>query len=122
MRAALSIVFVGLLVTLPLKQVLAQAQQQQSQTTATQEISTSSPALVGVPALERGSSAALLWSAHATAPVADSLAYDVPPPRKSVGHWIGIGFLVLLGLAVVGIIVLAIGCAQGAQWEYVCDN
>ena len=112
MKAAISIVLAGLLVTLPLKQVLAQADQQQSQTTTAQETpvaahqdSTSSPALVGVPTLERGSSAALLWSAKATAPIADSLAYDLPPRRLSTAASIVVGVLVgavvLLGIAAI---------------------
>ncbi len=111
MKSALSIVLAGLLVTTPIKQVLAQADQQQSQTAA-QEASvgatpdtTSSEGRVGVPALKRGSSAALLWSAHATAPVADSVAYDVPPRRLSTAASIVVGVLVgaavLFGIAVI---------------------
>ena len=106
MKAALSIVLAGLMVTTPLKLVLAQADQQQSQTAAQQTsasklgTSTSSTALVGVPALERGSSAAFLWSAHTTAPVADSLAYDLPYRRVSTVGWVVI---------VVGAIVLLLG-------------
>ena len=112
MKAALSIILAGLLATLPLELVLAQAQQQQSQTAA-QEASvadppdtTSSEGRVGIPALERGSAAALLWSAHTTAPVADSLAYeDVPPRRLSTAASIVVAVLVvaavLFGIAVI---------------------
>ncbi len=107
MKAAICIVLTGLLATLPLKQVLAQAEQQQSQATTTQETSTSkqetstsSPATVGVPALKRGSSAALLWATRAvTAPAADSLAYDTPPPRRvSTVGWVAIGVVGAIAL------------------------
>ena len=111
MRAALSIVLAGLLVTTPIKQVLAQADQQQSQTAAQEAPvgatpdTTSSEGRVGIPALERGSAAALLWAAHATAPATDSLAYDVPPRRVSTAGWIVIAVIgvavVLFGIAVI---------------------
>ncbi len=118
MRAALAIVLAGLLVTTPLKLVLAQADQQQSQTTTAQETpvvapqdSTGSPALVGVPTLERGSSAALLWLAKATAPAADSLAYDLPYRRVSTVGWIVIGVVgaIVLLFAIATIVV----CSEG---------
>ena len=121
MRAALSIVLAGLLATLPLKLVFAQAQQQNSQT-AVQETSvaatpdtTTSEGRVGVPALERGSAAALLWAAHATAPATDSLAYDVPPRRLSTAASIvvvaAVVLVVLLGIAAIIVCTDAdIGC------------
>ena len=118
MKAAISIVLAGLLVTTPLKLVLAQADQQQSQSTTPQETSvaapqdsTGAPAFVGVPALERGSSAALLWSAEATAPAADSLAYDLMYRRVSTVGWIVIGVVgaIVLLFAIATIVV----CSEG---------
>ena len=115
MRKAIAIVLTGLLVTTPLKLVLAQADQQQSQTVAQEtpvvaaQDSTSSPVLVGVPALERGSAAALLWSAKATAPAADSLAYDDFMYRRvSTVGWV---VIVVVGAIVLLLGLFAIACA-----------
>ncbi len=116
MRAAVSLILAATLVTTPVKLVLAQADQQQSQTTTAHETSvaapqnsTGSPAHVGVPALKRGSSAALLWSAGATAPAADSLAYDLMYRRVSTLGWIAIG--VVGAIVLLYIIAIIVACS-----------
>ena len=119
MKAALSMILAGLVVTTPVKQALAQAEQQESRTSAAQErpvaaprSSTSSPGRVGVPALEHGSSAALLWTAQAaaTAPAGDSLADDLRFRRISTAGKVAIVVVVVGVLVVVGFFLLDCQC------------
>ncbi len=118
MRRAISIILAAVLVTTPIKVVLAQADQQEAQVTATDIPSVvpprtdQTPVRIGVPVVEPNSGAALLFTAamrdmtNANDPLS-----DVAPFRRvpTVG-WIAIG---IVGAIVLLIALIAIGCSGG---------
>lgn len=60
MRRAIAIILSAVLVTTPIKVVLAQADQRESQVAATDSIRIQTPARIGVPVVEPNSGSALL--------------------------------------------------------------
>jgi len=113
MKAALSIVLAGLLVTLPLKHILAQAEQQAPQASVADTIHTET--LIGVPWIEPGSNAALLLSVGELnrTSVSDSIVASFSPRRLSTGASVAI--VVVAVLAVVALIVYLAVCADLAS-------
>ena len=114
MKAALSIVLAGLLVTLPIKQVLAQAAQQDSTTAETSLVrEQGSQPVIRVPALTPKT--ALLWQPFAENPPGDFVEPSLSE-RDAVDRWQEAGFStaqnVALVLALVVIIVLIVLCAR----------
>ena len=109
MRAALSIVLAGLLVTTPLKLVLAQAGQQElsartTDSTVTPPITTGR---IGVPVVE--GNAALLWQATNLKPMAaDSLAYS-PPFRRDISPGAKVVALLVMGFVLFLVVYALVG-------------
>ena len=118
MRRALSIILVAVLVTAPIKVVLAQAGQQESQVTATDTPSVvpprtdQTPVRIGVPVVEPNSGAALLFTAamRDMTTANDPLSDVAPFRRVSPVAWIAIG---IVGAFVLLIALIAIGCSGG---------
>ena len=115
MRRAIAIVLSAVLVTTPIKVVLAQAGQQESQVTATDSTrmaTDQTPARIGVPVVELNSHAALLF----TVGVRDhTLARDslpLSPPYRGVST-AGKVVLIVVGLVVAVLAIAVIGCASG---------
>ena len=110
MRRAISVILAAVLITTPIKMVLAQAGQQASQVTATNipsvpQRTDQTPARIGVPVVEPNSGAALLFTVgmrdHTL--TRDSLPFSPPFRRVSTVGWVAIvvvGAVVLLAVLV----------------------
>ena len=115
MRRAISIILAAVLVTTPIKVVLAQADQQKSQVTATDIPSVvpphtdQTPVRIGVPVVEPNSGAALLFTAamRDMTTANDPLPYAAPFRRVSTAEWI---VIVVVGVVVLVLAVALIGC------------
>ena len=118
MRRAISIILAAVLVTTPIKVVLAQADQQALQVTATEIPSVvpprtdQTPARIGVPVVEPNSGAALLFTAamRDMTTASDPLPYAAPFRRVSTAGWIAIG---VVGAVVLLLVIAVIVCASG---------
>ena len=119
MRAAISIVLAGLLVTLPIKQVLAQAAQQDSTNAETSLVrEQGSQPVIRVPALTPEN--ALLWQ-----PIAENRARILGEPllsnRDAVSGWSDWStekkvLVVVVAIVLVAAAVLYVaGCPKGAD-------
>lgn len=107
MRHTIVIVLSAILVTTPIKVLLAQADQRESQVAATDSTRIQTPTRIGVPLVEPGSGAALLFSAG----IRDhSPGRDALPPRSrrvSTAHKVVRAAGPLMGLVrAVGVVVL----------------
>ncbi len=117
MRRSISVILAAVLVTTPLKVVLAQADQQELQVTATDVPSVvpprtdQTPVRIGVPVVEPNSGAALLFAAaiRDMTTVNDSLPYVAPFRRVSTA---GKVVLIVVGLAVVSVLIGFILCSS----------
>ena len=118
MRRAISVILAAVLITTPIKMVLAQAGQQASQVTATNipsvpQRTDQTPARIGVPVVEPNSGSALLF----TVGMRDhTLAHDallLSPPyrlRMTTGKVVGIVIALLVAL----VVVVTLACAGPA--------
>ena len=102
MRRAISIVLATTLVLTPIKMVVAQARQQASQVAAT-DSTDQTPTRIGVPVVEPGSSAALLFTVGITDDTLsrDALAFSPPYRRVSTAGKVALivgGLVVVLGV------------------------
>ena len=111
MRRAIAIVLAAVLVTTPIKVVLAQADQRELQVAATDSTRIQAPTRIGVPMVEPGSGSALLFTVgtpdHALA--RDSLL-SPPYRRVSTGKAVLIGVGVLVALAIIVTIAICDYC------------
>jgi hypothetical protein len=112
MRAVVSIILAATLVTVPVTQVLAQADQQ-AQSIVTTDSTATPEGRIGVPDVE-DDNAALLWLAGDVEPAeTDSLAYAPPYRRVSTAGWVGIvvgGLVVLFVIAAFALPCYDTGC------------
>ncbi len=83
MHRTIAIVLSAILVTTPTKLVLAQDAQRESQVAATDSTRIPTPTRIGVPVVELGSGAALLFAAGIRDHEFDPLS---PPYRRSTAH------------------------------------
>ncbi len=104
MRRTITIVISAILVTTPTKLVLAQVDQQKSQVAATDSTRTQT-STIGVPVVEPGSGAALLFAAGIRDHKFDPLS---PPYRRSTAHKV-----VLRGAGLFMGLVQAVGIIAG---------
>ena len=81
MRRAIVIVLSAILVTTPIKVVLAQADQRESQVAAADSTRIQTPTRIGVPVVEPGSGAALLFTAGMRDHI---LARNALPPSRQI--------------------------------------
>ncbi len=120
MRRAISIILAGLLVTTPLKLVFAQAAQQESQVAATDSTrmaTDQTPTRIGVPVVEPGSDAALLFTVDMADDTLshDALAFSPPYRRVSTAGKVALVVVGLVVLTMVSVLILyAIACSGGA--------
>ncbi len=117
MRRALSIILVTVLVTTPVKVVLAQAAQQESRvavTDSTPMATDQTPIRIGVPVAEPNSGSALLFAAAMRdhTPARDALTLSAPFRRASTAKKILIVVAVVAGLLV----------AIGAVAVFLCNR
>ncbi len=118
MRRSISVILAAVLVTTPLKVVLAQADQQELQVTATDVPSVvpprtdQTPVRIGVPVVEPNSGAALLFAAamRDMTTANDSLSDVAPFRRVSTVGWVAI---VVVGAVVLLLVIAVIVCASG---------
>ncbi len=114
MRRALSINLAGLLVTTPIKLLFSQASQQESQVAATDSTATDqTPTRIGVPVVEPGSDAALLFTVGMADDTLPGDALPLPPPYRGVST-AGKVALVVVGLLVAFVAVVTIAFYGGA--------
>ncbi len=119
MKTALSIVLAGLLVTLPLKQVLAQAAEQEAATVQqTAPPDSSGHRLIRVPPVTDNTSR--LWEPLAGKDaIADIFAYDGSETRVPVPRDIPVVAkvaLVVVGIAAILLLLLVLACSgEGIQ-------
>ncbi len=113
MRRAIAIVLSAILVTTPIKVVLAQAGQQESQVAATDSTrmaTDQTPTRIGVPVVEPNSHAALLLTVGVRADTLASDALPLSPPYRGVST-AGKVALIAVGLAVAVFMIVIVGCA-----------
>ncbi len=119
MRRAISIILAAILVTTPIKVVVAQAGQQESQVTATDipsvvtPRSDQTPTRIGVPVVEPSSGSALLF----TVGMRDhTLARDALPPSPPYRRVLTAGKVVpiVVALLVALVVVVTLACAGPA--------
>ena len=106
MRRAISIVLAAVMVTTPIKMVLAQADQRELQVAATDSTRSQTPTRIGVPVVEPGGGSALLLTAGTRdqALARDSLL-SAPYRRASTGKSV----LIVVGIvAIVATVILTI--------------
>ncbi len=117
MRRAIAIVLSAILVTTPIKVVLAQAGQQESQVTDIPSVVTprtdQTPARIGVPVIEPGSGSALLFTVGMRDHTQARDALPLSPPYRRISTAgkvvpIVIAFLVAL------VVVVTLACAGPA--------
>ncbi len=117
MRRAIAIVLSAILVTTPIKVVLAQAGQQESQVTDIPSVVTprtdQTPARIGVPVVEPGSGSALLFAVgmrdHTLA--RDALPFSLPYRRVSTAGKVA---TIVVALIVALVVVVSLACAGPA--------
>ena len=103
MRRAISIVLAAVLVTTPIKVVLAQADQRELQVAATHSTRIQTPTRIGVPVVEPGSGSALLFTAGTRDQALPRDSLLSPPYRRvSTGKAVLIVVGVLVALAIIG--------------------
>ncbi len=117
MRRALSIILATVLVTTPIKVMLAQAAQQESQAAvadSTRMATDQTPTRIGVPVVEPNSGSALLLAVAMRdhAPAGDALTLSAPFRRASTAKKILIVVAVVAGLLV----------AIGAIAVFLCNS
>ncbi len=117
MRRALSIILATVLATTPIKVVLAQAAQQESQVAATDSThmaTDQTPIRIGVPVVEPNSGSALLFAVATRydTPARDALTLSAPCRRASTAKKILIVVAVVAGLLV----------AIGAIAVFLCNS
>ena len=111
MRRAISLVLAATLVLTPIKMVVAQARQQASQVAVT-DSTDQTPTRIGVPVVEPGSSAALLFTVGMAD---DTLSRDVlafSPPYRGVST-AGKVVLIVVGVLVVAAAIFVIADSVG---------
>ncbi len=116
MRRAIAIVLSAVLVTTPIKVVLAQAGQQESQVAATDSTrmaTDQTPTRIGVPVVEPNSHAALLLTVGVRADTLASDALPLSPPYRGVST-AGKVVLIVVGLFVGLLAFTLIACSGGA--------
>ncbi len=117
MRRAIAIVLSAILVTTPIKVVLAQAGQQESQVTDIPSVVTprtdQTPARIGVPVVEPNSGSALLFTVGMRDHTLAHDALPLSPPyrlRMTTGKVVGIVIALLVAL----VVVVTLACAGPA--------
>ncbi len=114
MRRAIAIVLSAVLVTTPIKVVLAQAGQQESQVAATDSTATDqTPTRIGVPVVEPGSGAALLFTVSMRTDTLSHDALPLPPPYRGVST-AGKVVLIVVGLLVAWVVFIVAACSGGS--------
>ncbi len=115
MRRCISIILAAVLITTPIKMVLAQADQQESHVTATDSTrmaTDQTPTRIGVPVVEPNSGSALLFTVgirdHTLARNALPLS---PPYRQSNTRKV---VLLVVGLLVALVVIVTLACAGPA--------
>ena len=113
MRRAISVILAATLVTTPIKLVLAQADQQESQVAATDSTrmaTDQTPTRIGVPVLEPNSGSALLFTVglrdHTLA--RNALPLSPPFPQASTTRTV---VLLVVGLLVALVVIVTLACA-----------
>ena len=113
MRRALAIVLSAILVTTPIKVVLAQADQQESQIAATDSTRIQTPTRIAVPVVEPNSDVALLFTVglrdHTLA--RNALRLSLPYRQASTTRNV---VLLVVGLLVALVVIVTLACAGPA--------
>ena len=117
MRRAIAIVLSAILVTTPIKVVLAQAGQQESQVTDIPSVVTprtdQTPARIGVPVVEPSSGAALLFTVGMRDHTLARDALPLSPPYRRIST-AGKVVPIVVALVVALVIVVTLACAGPA--------
>ncbi len=119
MRRSISVILAAVLVTTPIKVVLAQADQQESLVTATDVPSVvpprtdQTPARIGVPVVERNSGAALLFTVGLRDHTLARNALPLSPPFRQASNTRNVVLLVV-GLLVALVVIVTLACAGPA--------
>ncbi len=116
MRAAVSVVLATALVTTPIKVVLAQADQQESQVAATDSTrmaTDQTPTRIGVPVVEPNSGSALLFTVGLRDHTLARNALPLSPPFRQASTTRNIVLLVV-GLLVALVVIVTLACAGPA--------
>ena len=117
MRRAIAIVLSAILVTAPIKVVLAQAGQQESQVTDIPSVVTprtdQTPARIGVPVVEPNSGSALLFTVGLRDHTLARNALPLSPPFRQASTTRNIVLLVV-GLLVALVVIVTLACAGPA--------
>ncbi len=117
MRRAIAIVLSAILVTAPIKVVLAQAGQQESQVTDIPSVVTprtdQTPARIGVPVVEPNSGSALLFTVGMRDHTLARNALPLSPPYRQASTTRNIVLLVV-GLLVALVVIVTLACAGPA--------
>ncbi len=113
MRRSVSIILAAVLVTTPIKVVLAQADQQESQVAATDSTRIQTPTHIGVPVVEPNSGTALLFTVGLRDHTLARNPLPLSPPYRQVSTTRNIVLLVV-GLLVALVVIVTLACAGPA--------
>ncbi len=116
MRPAISVILAATLVTTPIKLVLAQADQQESQVAATDSTRMATdqiPTRIGVPVVEPNSGSALLFTVGLRDHTLARNALPLSPPFRQASTTRNIVLLVV-GILVALVVIVTLACAGPA--------
>ncbi len=115
MRRAIAIVLSAVLVTTPIKVVLAQAGQQQSQVASTDSMATDqTPTRIGVPVIEPNSRSALLFTVGMADDTLSRHELPFSPPYRRVST-AGRVVLLVVGLLAVAAAIVAVNVGRAVS-------
>ena len=113
MRRSISVILSAILVTTPIKVVLAQADQQESQVAATDSTRIQTPTRISVPVVEPNSGSALLFTVGLRDHTLARNALPLSPPFRQASTTRNIVLLVV-GLLVALVVIVTLACAGPA--------
>ncbi len=113
MRRAISVILAATLVTTPIKLVLAQADQGESQVAATDSTRIQALTRIGVPVVEPNSGSALLFTVGLRDHTLAHNALPVSPPFRQASTTRNMVLLVV-GLLVALVVIVTLACAGPA--------
>ncbi len=113
MRRSISIILAVVLVTTPIKVVLAQADQQESQVAATDSTRIQTPTRISVPVVEPNSGSALLFTVGLRDHTLARNALPLSPPFRQASTTRNMVLLVV-GLLVALVVIVTLACAGPA--------
>ena len=113
MRRSISIILAVVLVTTPIKVVLAQADQQESQVAVTDSARIQTPTHIGVPVVEPNSGSELLFTVGLRDHTLARNALPLLPPYRQASTTRNVVLLVV-GLLVALVVIVTLACAGPA--------